>query len=219
MNPVCNIKWIVAGVAVATLVLVNGCTTPAPKADRFVSAPAGTTMSYFRRSSGSFGTGDGPVDWTLVDREWQGKAVRAMVSPQAGTTLHDPASNNFGMLAVLNRNGEAMFSFDPPVGYRYPLEVGKTWTSKHQMTLYPSRDIRPYELGYTVEAQESLTVPAGTFQTYRILITDNFGQVDRYWISPETGILTIKRTQTRPATHPQGAGQLTGELTTLKVPK
>ncbi len=219
MNCVCNFKWIVAAVGVATFVLVNGCTTPAPKADRFVSAPAGTTMSYFRRSSGSFGTADGPVDWTLVDREWQGKAVRAMVSPQAGTTLHDPASNNFGMLAVLNRNGEAMFSFDPPVGYRYPLEVGKAWTSKHQMTLYPSREVRPYELSYTVEAQESLTVPAGSFQTYRILITDNFGQVDRYWISPETGILTIKRTQTRPATHPQGAGQLNGELISLKVAK
>ena len=219
MNPICNFKWIVAGVAAATFVLANGCSTPAPKADRFVSAPAGTTMSYFRRSSGSFGNVDGPVDWTLVDREWQGKPVRAMVSPQAGTTLHDPASNNFSQLAVLNRIGEAMFSFDPPVGYRYPLEVGKAWTSTHQMTMYPSRELRTYELSYKVEAQESLTVPAGTFQTYRILTTDNFGQVDRYWISPETGILTIKRTQTRPASHPQGAGQLDGELISLKMAK
>jgi hypothetical protein len=120
-----NFKWIVAGAAVATFVLANGCTTPAPKADRFVSAPAGTTMSYFRRSSGSFGVADGPVDWTLVDREWQGKAARGMVSPQAGTSLHDPASNNFGLLATLNRNGEPTASFDPPVGYRYPLEVGQ----------------------------------------------------------------------------------------------
>ena len=53
-----------------------------------------------------------------MDREWQGKPVRAMVSPQAGTSLHDPASNNFGMLATLNRNGEPTASFDPPVGYR-----------------------------------------------------------------------------------------------------
>jgi hypothetical protein len=74
-------------------------------------------------------------------------------------------------------------------------------------------------VSYKVEAQESLTVPAGSFQTYRILITDNFGQVDRYWISPETGILTIKRSLTRLATHPQGAGQLDGELISLKVAK
>jgi hypothetical protein len=219
MNPICNFKWIVAGAAIATFVLVNGCTTPAPKVDRSVSAPAGTTMSYLRRSSGSFGASDGPVDWTLMAREWQGKAVLAVVSPQAGTSLHDPASNNFGLLATLNRNGEPMLSFDPPVGFRYPLEVGMAWTSKHQMTVYPSREIRPFEVSYKIEAQESLTVPAGTFQTYRILITDNLGQVDRYWISPETGILTIKRSQTRPASHPQGAGQLDGELISLKVAK
>jgi hypothetical protein len=219
MNIVYNFKWAAAGAAIGTFVLINGCTTPAPRAERFVSAPAGTTMSYYRRSSGSFGAADGPVDWTLVDREWQGKPVRAMVSPQAGTSLHDPASDNFGMVALLNRNGEPTFSFDPPVGYRYPLEVGKTWTSKHQMTVYPSREVQPYEQTYTVEARESLTVPAGTFQTYRILITNNLGQVDRYWISPETGILTIKRSQTRPASHPQGAGQLDGELSALKVAK
>jgi hypothetical protein len=68
MNPVCSFKWIVAGVAIATFAGVNGCTTPAPKADRLVSAPAGMSMSCFRRSHGSFGAADGPVDWTLVER-------------------------------------------------------------------------------------------------------------------------------------------------------
>jgi hypothetical protein len=52
-----------------------------------------------------------------------------------------------------------------------------------------------------------------------VLITANFGQVDRYWISPDTGMLTIKRSLTRPATHPQGAEQLDGELISLKVAK
>lgn len=203
----------------ASMLLASGCSTTAPAAERFVAAPAGTVSTYFRRSSGSFGTVEGPVSWTRVDREWQGKPVYAAVSPQAGTTLHDPASNNFAMLAMLNRSGEPVFSFEPPVGYRYPLKVGNEWTSKHQMTVYPSHEVRPYELSYKVEAYEPITVPAGTFQTYRILITDNFGQVDRYWISPETGIPTIKRTQTRPATHPQGAGQLDGELISLKVAK
>jgi hypothetical protein len=66
---------------------------------------------------------------------------------------------------------------------------------------------------------KDVTVPAGTFKTYRILITDNFGQVDRYWISPETGIPTIKRTQMRAPTHPQGAGKLEGELISLTAPK
>jgi transcriptional regulator with XRE-family HTH domain len=142
-----------------------------------------------------------------------------MVWPQAGTPLHDPASNNFGLLAKLNRNGRTMFSFDPPVGYRYSLEVGKAWASTHPLTVQPSCEVRPCELRQKVEAQGSLTVSAGTFQTYRILITDNFGQVDRYWISPETGIPTIKHTQTRPVTHPQGAGQLDDEPSSLKVAK
>lgn len=214
-----NVIAAAVSVGMAGLLLAGACSTAPSSGQRFVSAPAGTSLSYFRRSSGSFGTVEGPVNWTLVDREWQGKPVRAMVSPQAGTSLHDPASNNFGMLATLNRNGEPTASFDPPVGYRFPLEVGNEWTSKHQMTLYPSRQVLPYDLSYKVEARESLTVPAGTYNTYRILITDNFGQVDRYWVSPETGILAIKRTQMRPATHPQGAGNLQGELSSLTAAK
>lgn len=203
----------------ASMVLASGCSTAPPVAERFAAAPAGTVSTYFRRSSGSFGTVEGPVSWTRVDREWQGKPVYAAVSPQAGTTLHDPASSNFGMLARLNLGGEPVASFDPPVGYRYPMQVGNEWIAKHAMTIYPSREVHPYELSYKVEAYEPITVPAGTFNTYRILITDNFGQVDRYWISPETGLPTIKRTQMRPATHPQGAGKLEGELISLTVPK
>ncbi|MGL6109791.1 MAG: hypothetical protein ACRC2B_06770 [Rubrivivax sp.] len=214
-----SFKSMAIAVGVASMLVAGGCSTTAPAAERFVAAPAGTVSTYYRRSSGSFGTVDGPVSWTRVDREWQGKPVYAAVSPQAGTTLHDPASNNFGMFAMLNRSGEPVFSFEPPVGYRYPLKVGNEWSSKHTMTTYPGRETRPYDLSYKVEAYEPITVPAGTFQTYRILITDNFGQVDRYWISPETGIPTIKRTQMRPATHPQGAGQLEGELISLTVPK
>jgi hypothetical protein len=182
-----------------------------------VSAPEGTTISDFRHGSGSFGTSDGVVDGTLLDREWQDKAVRAMWSPQAVASMHDPASNNFGQRATLNRNGEPNFAFDRPVGYRFPLEVGQAWTSKHQMTVYPDRGARPSAMNDKAEAQESLTVRAGTFKTYRVLITDRFGQVDRYWISPETGIVSLKRTQSRPASHPQGAGQLDGALTSLKV--
>jgi len=161
----------------------------------------------------------GPADWTLVDREWQAKPVRAMVSAQADTALHDPASNNFGMLARLNRNGEPAVFFDPPVGNRYPLDVGKTWTRMHPMTVCPGCEVRPYEIGYAGEAVASLRVPAGTFQSYCILISDNFGQADRYWIGPEMGILTIKRCPTRPASHPQGAGHLDGELSLLQVAK
>jgi hypothetical protein len=205
--------------ATASLLLAGGCSTTPPVAERFVAAPAGTVSTYFRRSSGSFGTVEGPVSWTRVDREWQGKPVYAAVSPQAGTTLHDPTSNNFGMLAMLNRSGEPVFSVEPPVGYRYPLKVGNEWSSKHTLTTYPGRETRPYELSYQVEAYESISVPAGTFKTYRILITDNFGQVDRYWISPETGIPTIKRTQVRAPNHPQGAGKLEGELISLTAPK
>lgn len=212
-------KSMTVAAGIAGMFWAGGCSTTAPAAERFVAAPAGTVSTYYRRSSGSFGTADGPVNWTRVDQEWQGKPVYAAVSPQAGTTLHDPASNNFGMLAMLNRSGEPVLSFEPPVGYRYPLKVGNEWSSKHTMTTYPGRETRPHELSYKVEAYEPITVPAGTFNTYRILITDKLGQVDRYWISPETGIPTIKRTQMRPATHPQGAGQLEGELISLTLPK
>ena len=214
-----SLRVLMAGVALAASALLAGCASAPPRAERFVAAPAGTAYAFHRRSTGSFGTMDGTVDWTLENREWQGKPVMAQVSPQAGTVMHELSSGSFGYVATLNPRGQTSFTFEPPVGYRYPLELGKSWSSSHKMTLHPSGQVLTWDLSYKIEDYESLTVPAGTFKVWRIAITDNFGQVDRYWIDPDAGIPVIKRTQMRPASHPQGAGTLEGELISLRRPK
>jgi hypothetical protein len=43
--------------------------------------------------------------------------------------------------------------------------------------------------------------------------------VDRFRISPEMGMVTIRRTPVRQATRPQGAGHLNRELISLKLSK
>ena len=63
-----------------------------------------------------------------------------------------------------------------------------------------------------MEAWEDVTVPAGTFKTYKVVTTNNFGEVETRWVAPATGSVLAKRLVTRPATHPQGAGELEAVL-------
>ena len=49
-----------------------------------------------------------------------------------------------------------------------------------------------------------VTVPAGTFKAYKVVTTNNLGEVETIWTSPNDGVVIVKRNVVRPATHPQG---------------
>ena len=180
-----------------------------PVAESPAATPAGTVMTFHRKSSGSLGTFDGPVVWTISHGTWEGRPA-VMQMARLGGSAFDPKTH--ANMATLDAEGKATMVFDPPVGYQWPLQVGKTWTSKHTATTPATGRSVPLEVNWKVEAWEDVTVPAGTFKTYKVVTTNNFGEVETRWTAPGTGIVLAKRLVTRPATHPQGAGELEAVL-------
>ncbi len=196
--------------AAASLVLTAGCASAPPVADKLVMDPMGTVTTYHRKSSGSLGNFDGKVVWTHAPATWQGKPVIAFGAPQAGVALHDPAT--FDVVAYLRPDGSPFSAFEPPVGYRWPLEVGKAWTSSHEVTNFVNGTKQKVTIQWKVVSQEDVTVPAGTFKAWKLQWTDNLGEAETRWTAPADGLATIKRHVERPASHPQGAGVLDAEL-------
>ena len=201
----------------AALSLVAGCATPPVSTpERILSVPMGTVTTYHRKSSGSLGNFDGKVVWTHSPATWQGRPAIAFGAPQAGVGLYDPV--DFKLLATQTADGKPAFSYDPPVGYQWPLEVGKAWKSKHQLTVHANGRTLPMEIDWKVESYGDVTVPAGTYKAYKVTWVDNYGESDTRWISPASGLATVKRHVERPARPPQGAGVLDAELLSAVPP-
>lgn len=196
--------------ASVALLLAAGCAGTPPTADRMQISPMGTVLTYHRTSSGSLGTYDGQVVWTLAPATWQGKPAISMGAPQAGVGLYEP--QGFGMVANLNPAGQPLMSFEPPIDYPWPLQVGKTWAVQHTVTLYPSGKQVPLKVEGKVESFGDVTVPAGTFKAFKLVWSMNQNEFETRWVAPHDGLATVKRHVERPASHPQGAGVLDAEL-------
>jgi hypothetical protein len=193
-----------------------GCATKPPTAEKMMIVPLGTVTTYHRKSSGSLGTYDGPVVWSHTASTWQGRPVMAIGAPQAGTSLHD--MEGFGIVALLSPDGQPQASFSPPIDYQWPLVVGKTWTSNHTVTMLPSGRTVPRRIDWKVESWGDVTVPAGSFKAYKLVWTNDLGEVETRWVNPAEGLFTIKRHVERPASHPQGAGVLDAEMLSRTLP-
>jgi hypothetical protein len=196
--------------------VVAGGGAPPPVAEKMVVPPMGTVTTFHRKSSGSLGTFDGQVVWTYSQATWQGRPAIAFGSPQAGVSLHDPAS--FAQLGGLNPAGQPAIQFEPPLGIDWPLEVGKTWSTTVTQTRLPSGEKTQLTIDYKVEAWEDVSVPAGTFKAYRMSWRNNLGETEVRWLNPMEGLATIKRQVERPATHPMGAGLLDAVMLSRVLP-
>src|SRR5271166_4952548 len=90
------------------------------------------------------------------------------------------------------RDAQQEFHFDPPVGYvDFPLYVGKKWA-----VTYKSMSNNSHTMGETsveVQAFESVTVPYGKVDAYRIQVRSSDRGVSRmnpaeiFWYSPDIG--------------------------------
>lgn len=196
--------------------LLGACSTTPPVAGGMASNPDGTVTTFHRKSSGSLGAFDGPVVWTQKSMQWNGKTVVAVAAPQAGTTLHDPQTH--AVLAVLGGDGKPAQSFEPPVALPWPLQVGKTATTQHKVTVHASNRTMDLAVQWKVESWGDVTVPAGTFKAYKVVATNQLGEIEIRWVSPANNLLLIKRHVERSATYPQGAGVLDAELLSVKKP-
>lgn len=196
--------------------LLGACSTTPPVANGMSSHPDGTVTTFHRKSSGSLGAFDGPVVWTQKTIQWNGKTVVAASAPQAGTTLHDPM--NHAAVAVLGPDGKPAQTFDPPVSLPWPLEVGKTATTQHKVTLHASNRTIDLTMQWKVESWGDVTVPAGTFKAYKVVSTTQLGETEIRWVSPANNLSLVKRHVERSAAYPQGPGVLDAELLSVKKP-
>ena len=81
----------------------------------------------------------------------------------------------------------------------YPLSVGKTWTvtittASTSFTTGQNQTIpETYRYTYKVEKVESITVPAGTFQCFKIVQYDSSNSiVNTRWVTDVTGVSAVK---------------------------
>ena len=69
-----------------------------------------------------------------------------------------------------------------------------------------------------VEAYEDVVTPAGTFKAFRVATTDNQGNANTQWLSPELGIF-VKQQLRRTAQHTAGPGMQDTVITSQSIRK
>lgn len=180
--------------------------------ERFRAALPGSTATTSQASTGSFGSGTPQVVTTYGEQTRDGAPVLTATSP-AGTMLMRPTDGN--RIGFVGPNGQLQWTLDPPVGFRYPLESGKSWTVDTRMTLFPGNRVISVERVWQVHGLEDVKVPAGSFKALRITVSDRMaGTVwneDTFWLDPGQELL-VRSSLRRQAAHPAGAGTRDTEL-------
>jgi len=192
MKSLLTFKLHLATAGLAAALVAGGCSMMAPKAERYVAPPLGSTWTQAQRNTGSYGSGTVQVPFKRGERMWEGKLMGAIESPQQVIL----AASDGGWAVILSPDGKPLISYDPPLNYNYPLVVGKTWTSSHRMTVIAKNQVFPFDATYKIEAYEDVTVPAGTFKAFKISFS-SMGSQDLYWFVPEFGIFakqSLRRT-------------------------
>jgi hypothetical protein len=201
-------RWLVAGVGLG--LLIGGCALLEPKAERYVPPPLGTAWVNARHDTGSYGSGSTQVPGSRGERMWQGHGV-VTFETTGGTLVAEPDGSWLGIY-----NGDKpVMTWDPPLNWEWPLEVGKSWTREQRMTIHAANRTIPYVLTQKVESFEDVAVPAGTFKTFKVSTVTSLGDENLVWFSPDLGIF-VKQSLRRTAKNPQGPGTREFELVSYK---
>lgn len=195
-----SLKLRLAAAGLGAALLSGGCGLMAPAGERYVAPPSGATWMSERRDTGSYGAGSARVPGKRSERVWQGNQVITFEAA-GGTIFATPSGNWIGMF----KGDTPLITWDPPLAWDWPLEVGKTWTREQRMTIHAAKRTIAYVVTQKVEAYEDVTVPAGTFKTFRVSTSTSLGDENMVWFSPELGIF-VKQSLRRTARHAAGAG-------------
>jgi hypothetical protein len=204
-------------VLLATVValLSAGCGLMAPTTERYVAPPTGTNWVNSRRDTGSYGSEAVQVPGKyLGEQMWQGKKVHAFDTTDG--VVYGTVGDELGFITQVKGNSPVL-TWDPPAAWRFPLEVGKSWTRKYSLTVHAANRTFAIEESQVVEAYEDTTVPAGTFKAWRVRSTDNLGNENVQWYAPELGIF-LKQSLRRTAKNAAGPGTREFELVSYKRP-
>lgn len=213
MNIAFNLKLKMASAGLAVALVSGGCAMMAPKAERYVAPPLGSTWVQARRDSGSFGSSNVQVSWRRGERMWQSQQVIAFENP--GFAILAVSTGNW--LGVV-RGDKPLITWEPSLSWDWPLEVGKTWTKNYNMTIHAAKRTVPFRTMQKVEAYEDVTVPAGTFKAFKISTSNTLGEENVNWFSPELGI-HVKSINTRTAKNAAGPGRRETELVSQTIKK
>jgi len=185
----------------ATALLAAGCAMMSSKVERYVAPADGSSYVIQRSDGGSYGTTNGQVPIKVGRRMMQGSEMVTFQGPAGPAVVALPSGNWVGMFA----GDKPIMTWNPPIGWEWPIEVGKSWTKRYESTNHATKRTIPYESTQKVEAREDVTVPAGTFKTYRISTRTTLGDENVVWFSPDLGIW-VKAQMRRTAQHPAGPG-------------
>jgi hypothetical protein len=197
--------------AALAALMAGGCATVEPQIAEWTPAPMGSSWEVAQRNTGSYGR-DVKFKVTRGDGTWQGAPAVAMKTSLGGTLLMRPSDGKW--LGMLGPDGKPVVSFDPPTGWEFPLKVGKSWSNRHRMTQLATGAVAEFDLSCKVLDFEKVTVPAGTFDAFRINCKSSAGSDDIYWSSPTVQPFVKTRLQ-RSAGAPQGAGTQEAELVSV----
>ena len=204
-----------AAVGLGAALLAGGCALTETTASAFKPPPPGTTITRQENNTGSFGTGSREVKTTVGASTWNGMEVITFSSAQ-GAVLYN---KNGRLVAFVNPANKPIVTWDPPEGghgFRYPLEVGKTWNETARMTM-PDGKVAPHENACSVESREETIVPAGRFMTFKVHCTSPRGLELTQWYAPGPG-LVVKQIQKRAANNPfGGAGTREEQIVSLDL--
>ena len=181
----------------------------------YVAPPMGATFVYAEKNTGSFGDGSREASYRIEPRTWEGKQVFAVVEPN-GATIQSLVNGN--TIAVLGADGKPTVSLEPPIGFDYPLEVGRTVTRNIKVVHHARGTSLTVVYTFKVEGYETLNVPAGTFKVFK-LRTTSVALDTVEWVSPEHGMQPVKRSNIRVQGAIRGVGTREAELISVSTKK
>ncbi|ANK80039.1 MAG: hypothetical protein TEF_12580 [Rhizobiales bacterium NRL2] len=193
----------------AALVLgacVTGSTEPPEGATLYQKQPlpVGTTMTLRRSEGGNVRTFTQTVTGTDI---FEGREVIRSENDDGTTSFYDRETRTW--TATLDRDGTVKTYIDPHAGYYdWPLFVGKSWRPSYAFhDVAGGNSWSGIAPSLEVAAIETVTVPAGTFETLRIESGpgNNVGFEATYWYAPSIGLI-VKSDWARTTNHYQGPG-------------
>lgn len=198
------------------VVFLGSCATVGqPEVGQWNIPRSGSTWTIAQHNTGSYGK-DIQYDIKRGETVWQGQAAVALTNSVTGmTVMAHPDGGKW--MAIVGRDDKPLLTYDPPVGFQYPLKVGKEWATTHRMTMVAKGNTSEFVYACKVASYEPVTVRAGTFNSFKIDCKGP-GYEDTYWSSPEYGVF-LKTNLRRLADHPQGPGTQEAELVALNLVK
>jgi len=217
MKTTCSVKLYLA-IVVLALALVSGGCAMTPKAEGPFIPPLGSTYTTSQSNTGSYGSGATQSTTKVTERMWEGKRMTAYVTPAGVLLEHAEGKWQGKWQIILGPDDKPIISYDPPLGYDYPLEVGKTWTTSYRVTVHAANKVFPFDMTFNVESYEDVTVPAGTFKAFKISYSDTMGNKGVQWYTLGLGSFP-KWVQERTAKYPGGPGTRQSELISYTIAK